>query len=70
MTTAKIKKITSTILIIVGAVLLILEIGSAQKNYYLQALGILCLMSGVFLVNSSLRSRSDVTPNEIVEEEN
>ncbi len=54
----KLKKIISFILIFTGAVLLVIEIASSSKNYYLQTMGIISLMTGVFLVNTSLSSRS------------
>lgn len=53
----KLKKIISFLLISVGAVLLISEIGSVTKNYYMQSGGIICLMTGLFLVNTTLSSR-------------
>ncbi|MDH7446847.1 hypothetical protein [Aquimarina sp. 2201CG14-23] len=70
----KLKKIISLLLIVGGAVLLISEIGASQKNYYLQSVGIVCLMSGLFLINTSLLSRSneqsvDVSRKESLEEE-
>ncbi|WP_299443567.1 hypothetical protein [uncultured Aquimarina sp.] len=51
------KKIISFLLIATGAILLISEIGSATKNYYMQSGGIVLLMTGLFLVNTSLSSR-------------
>ncbi|SEK22785.1 hypothetical protein SAMN04487910_0015 [Aquimarina amphilecti] len=53
----KLKKIVSFLLILIGAVLLIMEIASAKKNYYTQVGGIICLMSGVFLINTNVTSR-------------
>ncbi|WP_298320731.1 hypothetical protein [uncultured Aquimarina sp.] len=52
------KKICSLLLITVGAVFLIIEIASSKKNYYLQSAGIVCLMSGIFIINTSVSSRS------------
>lgn len=54
----KLKKICSLLLITVGAVFLIIEIASSKKNYYLQSAGIVCLMSGIFIINTSVSSRS------------
>ncbi|WP_108803019.1 hypothetical protein [Aquimarina sp. Aq107] len=53
----KVKKIISFLLILIGAFLLISEIASTKKDYYLQAGGIICLMSGVFLINTKVTSR-------------
>lgn len=53
-----IKKISSILLIGIGAVLLVMELASSQKNYYFQSIGIVCLMLGLFTVNSKLESRS------------
>lgn len=54
----KLKKIVSILLIVIGALALLTELGSSQKNYYTQSVGIICLMLGLFLVNSGLSSRS------------
>jgi len=54
----KLRKIASLLLILIGAVLLIIELGSVQKNYYMQSIGIVSLMIGIFSVNTSLSSRS------------
>lgn len=72
MNKTKLKKIFSVVLIIGGAILLILELASSTKNYYLQAIGIICLMSGLFMVNTSVSSRFeeiDITVSEVSEEE-
>ncbi|AXT55711.1 hypothetical protein D1815_08095 [Aquimarina sp. AD1] len=66
----KLKKIISFLLILIGAFLLISEIASAKKNYYLQAGGIICLMSGVFLINAKVTSRfpENTTENQEINE--
>ncbi|MFD2561137.1 hypothetical protein [Aquimarina rubra] len=61
MNKTKLKRTISFLLIIVGAVLLIIEIASSKKNYYAQSGGLICLMTGLFLVNSSVSSRSTET---------
>ncbi|MDY8138975.1 hypothetical protein [Aquimarina sp. 2201CG5-10] len=57
----KVKKAISIILIIAGAVALITEIATAKKNYYMQSVGVVCLMIGLFMINSGLSSRHDTT---------
>lgn len=54
----KLRKIASLLLILIGSVLLIIELGAAKKNYYMQSVGIVSLMIGIFSVNTSLSSRS------------
>ncbi|WP_378175847.1 hypothetical protein [Aquimarina sp. SS2-1] len=54
----KVKRIISFLLILIGAILLIIEIASSHKNYYMQSVGIISLMTGVFLVNTSVTSKS------------
>ncbi|MHA7059374.1 hypothetical protein ACWGOQ_0019255 [Aquimarina sp. M1] len=55
------KKGASFFLIFLGAVLLVVEIAFAYKNYYMQSMGIICLMTGVFIVNTKVASRSTET---------
>lgn len=72
MNKTKLKEIFSVILIVGGAILLILELASSVKNYYLQAIGIICLMSGLFIVNTSVSSKfeeEDTTLSKVSEEE-
>jgi len=54
----KLKKIVSILLILGGGILLIIELTATKKNYYVQTAGIICLMSGVFLVNTNVSSKS------------
>ncbi|GAA0724180.1 hypothetical protein GCM10009430_28460 [Aquimarina litoralis] len=68
----KLKRIFSIVLILGGAIFLILELASSVKNYYLQAIGIVCLMTGLFIVNTAVSSKSeeiDGTLLEVSEEE-
>ncbi|WP_299902829.1 hypothetical protein [uncultured Aquimarina sp.] len=68
----KLKRIFSIVLILAGAILLILELASPAKNYYLQAIGIVCLMTGLFIVNTSVSSKSqeiDPALSKVSEEE-
>ncbi len=58
MSLEKLKKIGSIVLILLGAIALLIELGASTKNYYIQSFGILCLMSGLFMVNMTLSSRS------------
>ena len=71
MDSIKWKKIISFLLISIGAILLIIEIGAAQKNYYYQSAGVVCLMTGVFLVNTTVASKSkeNTMVNEVTNEE-
>ena len=67
----RIKKISSILLIVTGAIALISEIASSQKNYYIQSIGVVLLMLGLFIVNSGLSSKSEnvETAKETSEEE-
>jgi len=65
----KLKRVTSALLIMIGAIALIIEMGGENKNFYLQSLGVCCLMVGLFLVNSTLTSRRTKKENPKVEEE-
>ncbi|MBP2832802.1 hypothetical protein J8281_11450 [Aquimarina sp. U1-2] len=53
------KKVASLLLVVSGSIALIFEIASTTKNYYLQSLGIVALMLGLYLVNSKLTSTSE-----------
>jgi len=63
------KKILTRLSIIVGVVLLIIEISSKEKNYYLQSIGIVLLMLGLFMVNATLASRTEMKEDEFLDEE-
>ncbi len=60
----RIKKIISILFIVGGGLALITEIAAAQKNYYIQSIGLILLMFGLFLVNSKLSSRFNENPAE------
>ena len=69
MNSLKIKKVGSVVLICIGAMLLISEIASAVKNYYVQSIGIVLLMLGIFLVNTSIKSKTKIEADQYLEEE-
>ncbi len=69
MITAKLKRVLSLLLILMGAIALISEIASTQKNYYIQSIGVVLLMLGLFMVNTKLSSKSEVEQEEYLEEE-
>ncbi|GAA4272342.1 hypothetical protein GCM10022258_16360 [Aquimarina gracilis] len=52
-----------------GGALLIIEISSEEKNYYLQTIGLVMLMVGLFMVNSRVKSKTEITSQEYFEEE-
>ncbi len=68
----KLKKYASLFLILIGVIALISEIGVTTKNYYMQSIGVICLMVGAFFINTKLTSRSTerrVDAQEYMEEE-
>ncbi len=65
----KVKKGIKLLLIISGAIVLISEIYATEKNYYLQSFGVICLMLGVFLVNTTVTHKVEHTTNRDFEEE-
>ncbi|SHI49992.1 hypothetical protein [Aquimarina spongiae] len=69
MITTKLKRVLSLLLILMGAIALISEIASVQKNYYIQSVGVVLLMLGLFMVNTKLSSKSEVEQEEYLEEE-
>jgi len=48
---------------------LILEIASKEKNYYLQSIGLVLLMLGLYSINRSLTSKTVIDREDILEEE-
>ncbi|OED43522.1 hypothetical protein AB832_02530 [Flavobacteriaceae bacterium (ex Bugula neritina AB1)] len=54
----KLKKYIRLLLILIGVVALLSEIGTTTKNYYIQSIGVICLMIGAFFINTKLISRS------------
>ncbi len=65
----KIKKVVSILLILIGGIALISEIASRNKNYYVQTIGIVALMTGLFIVNTKVKSKADLPSKEYFEEE-
>ena len=61
------KKIASFLLIVIGAILLLIEIGTDTNNYYTQSVGVIFLMGGLFFVNSNVSSKFSNTE---IEEDN
>lgn len=57
-TKSNLLKYASILSIVIGAALLIYEISVTQKNYYLQSIGLVFLMIGVFLVNAKVPSKN------------
>ncbi len=64
-----IKKIGSVLLIVIGAVALTYEIYATNKNYYVQSAGLVMLMFGLFLVNSTIKPKAEFTQENNTEEE-
>ncbi len=69
MNQGKIKRIGSIAFIVMGAIILVIEISSRNKNYYLQSAGVVLLMLGLFVINSKLTSKSKADPQKYFEEE-
>jgi len=65
----KIKRPLSILFILIGAIFLILEIASKEKNYYLQSIGLVLLMLGLYSINRSLTSKTVIDRQDILEEE-
>ncbi len=65
----KFKKIGSICLIGVGAIFMVSEIYSIQKNYYVQSIGVVLLMLGVFLINTNVKSKTKFGSDQSFEEE-
>ncbi len=69
MNRSKVKKIISIFFIVMGAIAVISEISSPVKNYYIQIIGVVFLMSGVFLVNTNVKSKTEADIYKHIEEE-
>ncbi len=69
MSNFKIKKVASVLMIMIGAIALISEIGAEIKNYYIQSIGVVLLMLGLFLINSGLSSKTTLDSKKHIEEE-
>ncbi|GAA4277967.1 hypothetical protein [Aquimarina mytili] len=65
----RVKKIISLLSISIGAIALISEISSKNKNYYIQSIGVVPLMIGLFLLNSKIESKKEIDIDKNVEEE-
>ncbi len=66
---SRIKRITSILLITMGAVALISEIASMKKNYYIQSMGLVFLMLGLFMINTKVKSKTDTLSDQDYKEE-
>ena len=65
----RVKKIMSILLVMIGAIALISEISSITKNYYIQSIGVVFLMLGVFLINTNVKSKTKIDSDPYHEEE-
>ncbi|WP_438423954.1 hypothetical protein [Aquimarina macrocephali] len=66
---SRVKKIISILLVIIGAIAMISEISSVTKNYYIQSVGVIFLMLGVFLINTKVKSKTKIDSDPYFEEE-
>ncbi|WP_103067952.1 hypothetical protein [Aquimarina sediminis] len=66
---SKIKKVSSILFIVFGAMALMSEIYAVDKNYYVQSVGLIFLMLGVFLINTKVTSKARVNSDQNFEEE-
>ena len=53
--------------LLTGAVLLVLQIASTNNNYYLQSMGVLFLMIGIYSLTTTIR-KTESTENQITDE--
>ncbi|MFL1896419.1 hypothetical protein ACJRPK_12010 [Aquimarina sp. 2-A2] len=67
MKSTSLKTILKTIFIALGIGLLVHQLMAEEKNYYLQSLGVVCLMGGLYMVNATLSSRSEGSTDETQE---
>ncbi len=65
----RIKRILSLLCIGSSAIALIIEISSENKNYYIQSIGVVLLMIGLFYLNSKIEPKTEVHTDTHVEEE-
>ncbi|WP_148783817.1 hypothetical protein [Aquimarina intermedia] len=61
------KTILKTSCIAIGIGILVHQLMAEEKNYYLQSLGVVCLMGGLYMVNTTLSSRSEGSTDETQE---
>ncbi|WP_103867128.1 hypothetical protein [Aquimarina sp. I32.4] len=66
---SKVKKKVSILFILIGAIAIISEISSNEKNYYIQSAGLVFLMLGIFWVNTNVKSKTEVNSEQYIEEE-
>ncbi len=69
MNTDRNKRLASILFITIGAVAMISEIAATNKNYYIQSIGLIFLMLGLFMVNTKVKSKAEVTSEDNFEEE-
>ena len=62
-------RIIKIILILSGAGILVYEISKSTKDYYLQAIGVILLMVGLFMVNKKIPQKDSNVNTENFEDE-
>ncbi|GGX32681.1 hypothetical protein [Aquimarina muelleri] len=65
----KTKKIIRVLFIIVGGTAIISETFFEDKNYYIQSIGIVLLMMGLFMVTTTVKSKKNIESDPSLEEE-
>lgn len=60
----KIKRLLSIALLTLGAVLLIMELAELSQSYYIQSIGLISLMSGIFLLNTRIQPKKNSAEEE------
>jgi len=65
----KTKRILRVLFIIVGGTAIISETFFEDKNYYIQSIGIVLLMLGLFMVTTTVKSKKDIESDSYLEEE-
>ncbi|UZO79536.1 hypothetical protein NBT05_11255 [Aquimarina sp. ERC-38] len=63
------KKKIAVIAILVGALILIVQLALKSKGYYVQSVGILLLMGGLFLINTSIPSSTSNVEKDKIEKD-
>ncbi len=62
-------RIITILLIIIGAGMLIVQMAVTVKNYYIQSIGIVLLMLGVYMLSLKTKKRIEITEIEDHKEE-
>ncbi|WP_459212957.1 hypothetical protein [Aquimarina rhabdastrellae] len=62
-------RIITILLIIIGAGMLIAQMAVTVKNYYIQSIGIVLLMLGVYMLSLKTKKRTEITEIEDHKEE-